>query len=125
MALFYNPLTYNTNNDLLDVNDKHCIDSISTKEVILEALQKDSIRLQGVYYICPYPVNTYLIFALVTATERALHCIAALYSNLSPNNHAGGWLFGALHNKTAAGHAEGWGDLGEDLRKRLKNRENV
>lgn len=62
----------------------------------------------------------YLIFPLVTATERALHGIAALHSDLSPYNHTSSWLFGTLHNKTAACHAEGWGNLGQDLGKCLQ-----
>lgn len=61
----------------------------------------------------------YFVFALVTATERALHGVAALHSDLSPHHDSGGRLFGAFHNKTAAAHAEGRGDLGQDFRKSL------
>lgn len=68
-------------------------------------------------------IHVYFVFALVTTTERALHSVAALYSYLSPYNNTGGRLFGALHNKTTARHAESWSNLGQDLRKRLKNTE--
>lgn len=60
-----------------------------------------------------------LVFALVTATKRALHGVAALHSDLSPHDNAGGRLFGAFHDKTAAAHAEGRGDLGQDFRQSL------
>lgn len=70
-----------------------------------------------------YPMKNkrgaYFILALVTTTECAFHGVAALYSYLSPYNNTGSRLFGALHNKTTASHAEGWGDLGQDLRERL------
>lgn len=66
--------------------------------------------------------DAYFIFALITATERAFHGVAALYSYLSPHNNTSSRLFGALHNKTAAGHAESRGNLGQDLRQGLKNR---
>lgn len=56
--------------------------------------------------------RAYFIFALVTTTECALHGVAALHSYLSPDNNTGSRLFGALHNKTTASHAEGWGNLG-------------
>lgn len=65
--------------------------------------------------------HVYFIFALVTAAERALHSVATLDSDLPPHNNAGCRLFGAFHDKTAAAHAEGWGDLGQDFRKGLEN----
>lgn len=36
-----------------------------------------------------YTIQTYFIFALVTAAERALHGVAALYSDLSPYDNTG------------------------------------
>ena len=75
--------------------------------------------------LCPYSIKentkTYFIFSLVTTTKRALHGVAALNSYLSPYNNTGSRFFGALHNKTAAPHAEGRGDLRQDLRESLKN----
>lgn len=65
--------------------------------------------------------NSYFIFSLVTTTKRALHGVAALNSYLSPYNNAGSRFFGALHNKTAAPHAESRGNLRQDLRESLKN----
>lgn len=47
-----------------------------------------------------YTIQTYFIFALVTATERALHGIAALYSNLPPYHNTGCRLFRAFNDKT-------------------------
>lgn len=87
-------------------------------------------------YICifPFPIEkfkqkqhwnvcdiTYFIFALVTPTERALHGVAALYSDFSPHDNTCRWLFRTLNDKAAAAHAEGWSDLGQDLRKSLEN----
>lgn len=62
----------------------------------------------------------YFVFALVAAAQRALHGVAALHADLSPHHHAGRRLLGALHHKTAAAHAEGRGDLGQDFRKSLE-----
>lgn len=70
-----------------------------------------------------YTIQTYFIFSLVTAAERALHGVAALYSDLSPYDNAGCRLFRSLHHKATAAHAEGRSDLGEDLRKSLQNGE--
>lgn len=62
---------------------------------------------------------THFVFPLVTAAERALHGVAALHADLSPHDDSGGRFFGAFHNKAAAAHAEGRGDLGQDFRKSL------
>lgn len=64
---------------------------------------------------------TYFIFALVTPAECALHGVAALYPDLSPYDNTCRRLFRALHDEAAAAHAEGWSDLGQDLRKGLEN----
>lgn len=61
----------------------------------------------------------YFVFALVAAAQRALHGVAALHSDLAPHDDAGGRLLGALYDETAAAHAEGRGDLGQDFRKSL------
>lgn len=70
-----------------------------------------------------HTIQTYFIFSLVTAAERALHGVAALYSDLSPHDNAGCRLFRSLHHKATAAHAEGRSDLGEDLGKSLQNGE--
>ncbi len=107
-------------------------------KVILAAAQREHFTtgycseqhdIRQAFFVCilckQNQMHAYFIFALVTTTQRALHGVAALHSYLSPHNNAGGRLFGALHNKTTAGHAEGWGDLGQDLRKSLKTHKNV
>lgn len=66
--------------------------------------------------------HTYFIFALVTPAECALHGVAALYPDLSPYDNTCRRLFRALHDEAAAAHAEGWSDLGQDLRKSLENK---
>lgn len=63
--------------------------------------------------------HAYLVFALVTTTERALHGVAPLHSDLSPHDNSRCRLFGAFHDKAAAAHAEGRGDLGQDFRQSL------
>lgn len=66
-------------------------------------------------------ISSYFIFALVTSTQRAFHCVTPLYSYLSPDNNSCCRFLGLFHYKAAAAHAECWGSLTQDLRERLQD----
>lgn len=72
--------------------------------------------------MCVKLTNPHLVFALVTATQGALHGVTALHSDLSPDHHTRRGFFRAFNYKTAAGQAERWSHLRQQLRQSLKHR---